>query len=324
MRKILITSLVILITTPSWSADIHKSVKQSGGDYTTMDDCVDANAQDLTGVGNLYCEASGTWSVNDTDPISIPGGYTTDATHRIIFTALNDGARHSGVAGTTNYRLVVASFNNGLSGGSTSYVTVENLVIQGGSNSAGIIPARWPATGWIVQNNIVSGFGGACLDASGDSVPGALVKNNYFYDCDYGVYGYFPGGTNSLYYNNTIHSVTTTGFHSTGGTSTTLKNNLIIESGTADISCSGCTMSANGTSDATGQVTSLDEATELDDAAGRDVHLASGATSIGAGDDLSGSFTDDIDGDTRSSWDIGADEFDAGGGGGSRRIILVQ
>ena len=45
-----------------------------------------------------------------------------------------------------------------------------------------------------------------------------------------------------------------------------------------------------------------------------DIHLQSGSVAIGAGTDLSGTFTDDIDGDTRSAWDVGADEVMAAGG----------
>jgi hypothetical protein len=43
-----------------------------------------------------------------------------------------------------------------------------------------------------------------------------------------------------------------------------------------------------------------------------DFHLKSGADAIGVGTDLSGTFTTDIDGDTRSSWDVGADEYSSG------------
>ena len=50
------------------------------------------------------------------------------------------------------------------------------------------------------------------------------------------------------------------------------------------------------------------------DSANDDYHLDSGSSLIGAGTDLSGSFTTDIDGDTRSSWDIGFDEFVSAGG----------
>lgn len=45
-----------------------------------------------------------------------------------------------------------------------------------------------------------------------------------------------------------------------------------------------------------------------------DWHYVSGSDGIGDGTDLSGTFDDDIDGDTRSAWDCGFDEFVAAGG----------
>jgi len=51
------------------------------------------------------------------------------------------------------------------------------------------------------------------------------------------------------------------------------------------------------------------------DSANDDYHLASGSVLISAGSDLSSVFTTDGDGDTRTNWDIGFDEFIAAGGG---------
>jgi hypothetical protein len=46
------------------------------------------------------------------------------------------------------------------------------------------------------------------------------------------------------------------------------------------------------------------------------LHLKAGAQAIGAGSDLSGSFTADVDNGTRAApWDIGADESGASGPG---------
>lgn len=78
--------------------------------------------------------------------------------------------------------------------------------------------------------------------------------------------------------------------------------------------------SNNASSDGTvatlgiGTITNITSA-EFLDAANDDYHLAAGSQLIGAGADLSAYFTDDIDGDTRSSWDIGFDEYVAAGGG---------
>lgn len=52
--------------------------------------------------------------------------------------------------------------------------------------------------------------------------------------------------------------------------------------------------------------------TDFVDAANDDYHLASGSGLRGIGFDASATFTNDLDGDTRSAWDIGADEFSGG------------
>lgn len=53
------------------------------------------------------------------------------------------------------------------------------------------------------------------------------------------------------------------------------------------------------------------------DAASRDYHALTSGPLYDAGTDLSGTFTEDIDGDTRSAWSIGADDGTAGSGGDS-------
>lgn len=91
---------------------------------------------------------------------------------------------------------------------------------------------------------------------------------------------------------------------------TTCTNCIAIVTGTAYASCGGDYNIGSDTS-APG-ANSIDNETSaiFADAGGEDLHLASDATAAsGAGDDLSAEFTDDIEQDTRSDWDIGADEY---------------
>ena len=54
-----------------------------------------------------------------------------------------------------------------------------------------------------------------------------------------------------------------------------------------------------------------------------DFHITNTSSDLyEAGTDLSGTFTDDIDGDTRSAWDIGVDYIE--GAGAVRRIWIVN
>ena len=93
--------------------------------------------------------------------------------------------------------------------------------------------------------------------------------------------------------------------------------NVISVGGTTNFS--GCTGDYNIGSDATAPgENSIDNVDEDDiytntGSGTEDLHLKSDATDAsGAGDDLSASFTIDIDGQTRVDWDIGADEFISG------------
>jgi hypothetical protein len=57
-------------------------------------------------------------------------------------------------------------------------------------------------------------------------------------------------------------------------------------------------------------------------------HITNDADAVGAGTDLSAdgtfAFDDDIDGETRDDWDIGADEYVAGEAPARRRMFMVQ
>lgn len=65
--------------------------------------------------------------------------------------------------------------------------------------------------------------------------------------------------------------------------------------------------------DAGGSNCSVSNLPSWTDSSNTDFHLESDDTACrGNGDDLSGYFTDDIDRETRSAWDIGADEYSAG------------
>jgi hypothetical protein len=86
-------------------------------------------------------------------------------------------------------------------------------------------------------------------------------------------------------------------------------------------SCTGANNCSDIDSDApaAGRITGTPAYT---DAASGDFHLTSAATNttllIGGAIVLSGQFTTDIDGNARGDeWDVGPDEYSAGGGGGS-------
>jgi hypothetical protein len=123
----------------------------------------------------------------------------------------------------------------------------------------------------------------------------STAYNLTVYDCSYGFRANTSGVTLSLY--NCLAQSCTDGFYVTAGATFTGSNN-----------CSDIASDAPGTSPQTGTVSFVD-------AANGDFHLTSGDTvAKDNGTDLSGTFTTDIDGQTRTgTWDIGADEYVASG-----------
>lgn len=78
-------------------------------------------------------------------------------------------------------------------------------------------------------------------------------------------------------------------------------------------SVAGTTTCADDSGDETVQLdTTSNYVNEFVDAPNGDFHLVSGSGCRGNGTDESGVYTDDFDGETRSAWDIGPDEFSSG------------
>ena len=60
------------------------------------------------------------------------------------------------------------------------------------------------------------------------------------------------------------------------------------------------------------------------DAANGDFTLKATSNLVGAGLDLSGTFTTDIDGETRVAWDVGPDEYIVAGPSGTDAVPLLM
>jgi len=135
------------------------------------------------------------------------------------------------------------------------------------------------------------------------------------------------------YYNNTVYNVVNSGnstdavygFYKNGGTVTAANNYVGGVSGGSSADDFSGTFTANynisedltsddngGTGNLTGQAPT-DQFVSIT-AGSEDLHLKAGSACLDVGDDLSGTFTDDVDGETRptgaNTWDVGADESD--------------
>src|SRR3990167_4525241 len=105
MRKLLFITLFLFLTANAEAVtQLKKTVMPSGGDYTSLEACMNANEQNLVTADQYFdVEIDGTWSSADTTAVTIEN-YTTDATHYInIYTT--SAARHTGKASGNRYML---------------------------------------------------------------------------------------------------------------------------------------------------------------------------------------------------------------------------
>lgn len=306
--------------------------------YTDANHTNNVNLVTATIAAKAICYYDHDDSTEDTTSVVIDGT-TMDATYDLVVKTPTGGTesindqRHAGVLDTSKYSLFVTFTPLSVS---DTHVTVEGLQI-GHSNTGnsrnvcrvvtvpgGVINAfsnifHAPGTAGAtscngidlttiasaatsnIRNNIIYDIGGGS-NSSGIKVTDgdwiANVDNNTIINCYYGVNLSTGTHANKIFRNN-IAQDCTDGFRTSGGS---------WETGT-DYNLSDIASDAPGAS-------SVESTLTFNDKTGDDFHLASGDTdAIGAGTDLSGTFTDDIDGDTRSAWDIGADEFISVGGG---------
>ncbi|NLE07586.1 MAG: hypothetical protein GX627_03180 [Parcubacteria group bacterium] len=306
------------------------------GDYASLNAAVVAEARDLTVSDEqltFECEASD--GTADTTSVDVTG-YTTNSTHYIkIWTNPAGSDRHDGVWDDTKYRLIntdSVSYTRVLNvGANTDYTKIIGLQMGVDSNatywSNGVLFSYGSASP-IFSHNILKGIYKAGVGVEIPDYSDALVYNNIIYGFNYNsnAYGIKVGKTTSssygYYYNNTLYNNYYGMAASNIGAYSIAKNNISFNNTNIDYDIDWSASSdRNVSSDATAVGTTV--ATGLtsygdyfEDYINKDFHLkGTGLSLFGiSGEDLSGTFTDDVDGDTRSAWDIGADEYVAGGG----------
>ncbi len=307
---------------------VVKTVKPSGGDYTSLSAWEAGEQRDLVTLNEIAVAEC--YSMSDTAPVEV-NGFTTDAAHYVeIRTPTSE--RHNGKWDATKYNLTVVD-SDALKL-SDDHVRVFGLQIRVSSTLYGRngITINFPSAGaeFQIAYNIIDGqkstltSSGIATSSTGNEV--VKIWNNIIYDFNKGWNGgiEIPGcAVGSYAYNNTTVGcqyglkVSTTNIevknHLSAGNNRTAYTGTY--SAASDYNASDDTTSTGGAHDRTSQTFTFVDATN------RDLHLAS--TDAGArdfGTDLSAdpnlSFTTDIDGETRTApWDIGADEYVAAGGG---------
>ena len=297
-------------------------------DYSTMQaweddlDDTDIYSADDTAEGRCY---------KDSDfgaTVLVNGGATVGLLKIILTAAVSD--RHDGTAGT-GVKVAGTGVNGGIitlnpgdrimdcsfleicndSGNNFSKVGIDHKIVEG-----------------VVRNSIIHNLNSNNANARGientsgsgaDKLP--IVFNNIIYkitgNTTQGIRANTSAVNKDSIYNNTVFSVDGTGIEGRS-TNTAIKNNIAVSCGT-DFVPNSAPSSHNLSSDTTAPGDdSLTEKTAANQfvsiaSGSEDLHLKTGADAIGAGTNLSATFTDDIDGDTRpsspSAWCIGADEF---------------
>lgn len=309
------------------ATEVIRTVQPSGGDYTTLTAWEAGEQRDLVAADEIATAECYDFAL--TDDVAI-NGWTTDAT-RFIKIYSPTAERHNGTA-----RAVSGSgFSITPSGTVTTpirvavpHVYLEGLEIVGAATavptiiaSAGvgelyidqcIIHDVQTGTGYTVslstagvalrmRNTIVYG---SCRSADVRNATSALLENCTFYRhaAQLGVLGNSTLTVRNCY---SGHAGGASEDWWTGGSAPTGNNNASSDSSAA--------------TDYTSTVTSVASSVFVSVTSGsEDFHLQTGTNAlVGAGADLTASFTVDIDGDTRpsgSAWDIGADHRAAAGG----------
>lgn len=302
---------------------LKKTVKPSGGDYTSLEACMNANEQDLTGDGWFTVEIDGTWSSADTSAVTVHNYTTTTSDYINIYTTTT--ARHKGIYSTSYYLLYPStdSFPLWVSINSdTSKITINGLQVDGrnktgtyGEGNGGCIHSEYYTANVTITNNLIRSAtcsGIDCMHLRGSS---SLIANNIVYSQNQDAY------SNAICYLNSsdlcdvkICNNTCYGFYRSfyKDEAVPLYNNLIMNAGSVGIYGAMPTGSNNATYDGSGDDSPLTNGmvnyTTYADyfvsvtSGSEDFHLKAGSPFINKGADLSGIFTNDIIGTTRPTF----------------------
>lgn len=319
--------------------------------YASLDACFDAEATALTGITcDIYdyedtpaltialdILLDGT-TVDSTQAVLDQGGWVTDATHRVRI-RMADGA--AGLAWpSSRYRL---QGDPGYGEGMLSVEVAINLDLDFFANNTRSLNDQPKAVvfsnvahdtrvyGGIYWNSSTSGYntnGRAIGNTGGTSVGYSFKGRNFVALCEDGAalgFGYADGAGTVLY----LYNVTAIDRGSTGtiaavtasGDNADLEfraKNLLIKGP----NCWECYNTDEAltilTTDATSPTSALrNKSIAFVDEDNEDFHLAAADTdAVNEATDLSSDtywpFSVDADGTTRSSWDVGADEYEAG------------
>jgi len=289
-----------------------------GHDYTSLNaaeaDNWGATSADLISEDeNVECECIASSGSADTTAVDIDG-LTTDATRFLkIFT---DTDRHSGVWSDSLYRLDIATGSTDAIRVSDPFVTLDGLQVSVSVNGTYGIHVSLTndevstVINCIIRTTPVSNTREGLRNVYGTGSGATCYWHN---NIIYGPwdYGFITSTTTYYFDNNTLHGCID-GIREAGGT-VVCRNNVVQDSsGSNFVGSPDSPSDYNVSDDATSAGGAHDWTTTsvtFENEGGDDFHLDSTEDGNYEGVDLSGIFTTDIDGDTRSDWDCGVDEI---------------
>ena len=291
-------------TITAWEADTDDNCTAGWGEGDYAAAC--------SPVGDCYDDADFSETVTLT-------GATTEITHFRTLTA-HAGNRHDGTDGDGVRLAGVIAFGN-----YEDYGVVEWLIQYDTTTTANIaISYSHAGTSVMVRNCVIAASSGYLVSTSDGGLSRTIyLRNCMFLQTSAAYNAFYIDSTDTVYAQNcTLYAPSRAGFRYCACT------NCISITGLSAFD--NCTGSNNISGDATdagvdtiNNVAAADIFTNTGSGT-EDLHLKSGTTdAAGAGSDLSASFTDDIDDDTRSDWDIGADEYVAAGGGLAVAVVAL-
>jgi hypothetical protein len=322
-------------------ANATVTVESSGGDYTTLNSALSTEAADLTS----NCHSTGSAGIltiqcgnfGDTTTASTGTGYTTSSSYyiNIVGDPADKTSSTTGKWSTSRYRLTGGAYAPEALFIRENYTRITDLQVRSNASlDSGSRVVTLDCSFCQIVSTIISsgsttrsshyGIGNDWNDGDGH-----IIRNCILYDfagsSSYAIYLASETNTNTIYLqNNTIHNCAS-GFYAARTAIAT--NNLVsaVVAATGTYYASGTDY--NATTDATFDYTvsggppthdRVSQTFTFVDEANDDFHLAAGDSGArDCGTDLSGTFTTDIDGETRptgsGTWDIGADEVPPSG-----------
>lgn len=314
------------------------TVKTSGGDYTSLSAALTAESANL--VTNTCILTIECYAMSDTTPATTGTGYTTNASYYINI-VVPTAERHDGKWNSAKYRMELSgSVDPGLYI-RADYTRVTGIQIRSTTSAEynTCVPIRvYASQGTLITNSIINchtDYWHCYTDGIDISTEPAELRNVVVYRTGTGlVGGGRMQGIVSGSANVTLSNVTVCGFstnYTSYSTGTVVATNCIsqasLATGYAFATSTGSDYNLSDRADAPGTTVYNSKTLTFINSAAGDFHLAAGDTdAIDMGTSLSGTFTDDIDGVTRSgTWDLGADEYVAAGGGSTfvPQVIMV-